>query len=142
MSKKSLSIKTAIRREWIKAVGEYNWDYIRIPIQHALSGWSRTEDCPNDVNPYDKDLFELSRVKGFFRPKTLARIESNNGWTFIESPEDLPTDRSILYQILKSDGDLIDTFNLERFSLDNVVSMYSSNSITHYKPHIDYLPIY
>ena len=143
-------IETAIASAWVRVIGRENWLHLEIPEVHKLTGWARVEDCPNDYSPYDKNFFETSTVKGFFRPLALERLENNNGWNLIETEEDLPQIRwhLKLYLVLsyepqngKQDA-RADLFNRERFTYENVINLYHAGKITHWRLDNDFLPVY
>jgi len=85
------------------------------------------------VSQYFEDLLEIDeRERKVFeiRPKSLSGIEDNNGWTKIESEEDLP----------KEDGDYhvrlhigrIETFH---YKCDEAYSPnYFESHVSHYQP--------
>lgn len=72
------------------------------------------------------------------RPKSLDSIETNNGWTKIESEEDLPKDKiHTPYRIIDKNKNIID------YWFDDGMIDYWLNNFTHYKPiEKELLPIY
>ncbi|MDV3685297.1 hypothetical protein CMU45_02745 [Elizabethkingia anophelis] len=83
------------KHEAIKAAyGEYWAGLSNEQQKYALenNGWI-------DVKPnqYQMDMFtrlKFNKNKHSVRPKSLSGIETNNGWTRVESEDDLPKDRS------------------------------------------------
>ncbi|KUY28050.1 hypothetical protein [Elizabethkingia ursingii] len=82
---------------------------------------------------FDFDL----KTSGLYRPKSLSGIETNNGWTRIESEEDLPKEAIECYfiageEIYKGWYNLI-SFN-GRLKPNSVVINFSNDMVTHYQP--------
>lgn len=79
------------------------------------------------------DLTDHCHIHGnlVWRPKTLQGIESNNGWTRIESVDDIPKEITECY-IFDDDGDIsYFTFGFDsQKDYDEVVN----GVITHYQP--------
>ena len=65
-----------------------------------------------------------------FRPKTLNGIEHNNGWTKIESENDLPVDHGCIYKVWLHKNDRPAR---SYYSLTDLIADYKHGIILHYK---------
>lgn len=99
-----------ILREIVKkAYGEY-WE--RVENEVTEFGWYQTKnfrEWRSFVDTADEKgrllynhIFSSKRVGEFswIRPKSLEGFETNNGWTVLESENDLPTDDYGLYHVI------------------------------------------
>lgn len=80
---------------------------------------------------FEKSYNEISK-EWCVRPKSLSGIETNNGWTKIESESDLPSN-DFEYKVGTMVGE---KFYLSKgvYEKDEVVRSWYSNKITHYQP--------
>lgn len=108
------------------------------------NGWVRMSTATNkevrdhflsNEDLYDSKVEELpDSYKTFFRLKTLSGIEDNNGWIKIESEADLPTDKSLHYDICRlKEGELF--LSDKAIGYSNLMRhWYQGELLTHYKP--------
>lgn len=111
---------------WIKL---YSYNYNRDIIYTDL-----TEDLPFlKEEGYERKYFNNGHTH-YVRPKSLSGIETNRGWTRIESEEDLPKHNQQVFFVTEDEGIMIGVFN------DNATPKFSNSfdyyldEVTHYQP--------
>lgn len=72
---------------------------------------------------------------GFWRPRSLQGIETNNGWIKIESEDDLPKDDSVNYDMYNKNGRAISDLPLK-----TIIQLFEKGIITHYAIHVQRKP--
>lgn len=101
------------------------------------NGWSE----PHYINKgkYDKQAFDLADKGDDFlsptliiRPKLLRGLETNNGWTKIESKEEL-LDHIGFYFLGYYNSYNIFVSSHKTFEADDMRKLYAQGEITHYK---------
>ncbi|MNK26422.1 hypothetical protein D3C87_447580 [compost metagenome] len=103
-----------IQEAFIKLIGEDKFNLIKAHIQE--DGWCvMFDEDSNKITPtfkelglqYDLSLSDTDRISNIggtlWRPKSLAGIETNNGWTRIGSEDDLPKEDGTYY-VMTKDG--------------------------------------
>jgi len=127
-----------IKEEWIKLIGSIGYS-IRID-QIDEDGYIRYVE-PLNLNVLP-DLCEKhpSRIDWErWRPLSLTGIETNNGWTKIESEDDLPKESGFVKVYFSS----LEIDDCLRFDGDKFVSDWYAMCPSHWKPIVkDLLPIY
>lgn len=102
--------------------------------QYDFDGWIDVNELEknqltNELN-YKEYIDPNSDFKTMLcRPKTLKGIEDNNGWTKIESEDDLPTDKTTQYSACKDKKIFQSTVNC-----GTVKHWFNIGKITHYQP--------
>lgn len=118
------------------------------PYINLEFGWVNT----SEPNVFWKDIThdnfgfkdeEVELLSEYWRPKTLTGIHNNNGWTRIESEEDLPKDESMRYKVYLEEHNTDHGSPVrfkEGFFYDGDLCLFG---VTHYKPiEPELLPIY
>jgi hypothetical protein len=135
------------KQEVIQSALTENWDLLfDSEREHSLQndGW-----IPNTglklINKITFDIKEMHITYGnpeqWLRPKSLAGIETNNGWTCIESEDDLPKEKGDYWVIW--DGRIVITY---WYGKDNQYADLEKQNrdwmkvVTHYQPIIKPLP--
>lgn len=78
---------------------------------------------------FNKELFDLDFTKMCVRPKSLAGIESNNGWKRIESEADLPTEgQECIWIQIYTESQIQRTYTTEKYAAKLWTQVY-----THYR---------
>lgn len=144
------------KKEVIQSAWAENWDLLFYSErEHALqnNGW-----IPNTglklINKITFDFKEMHITYGspeqWIRPKSIAGIETNNGWIRIESEADLPKEDIDCFYIPKRSGKIVvGCFRLvsykgwkKMFTVDHNIAV-GFGHVTHYQPIIKPLaPIY
>lgn len=117
-----------------------NWKYIAIDGGVDDNGWTNYAQNYGSfpINDFDQ---QQCLTGATIRPISLRGIENNNGWTKIESEEDLPKEEGT-YEVYNLNPDIIFiTVNIY-FSKNDVHEHYLDGAITHYKPYNEIPPIY
>jgi hypothetical protein len=96
------------------------------------NGWIDYDVLPDGFIGEDLNFFEVEEDDDVFvmltRPKSLRGIEHNNGWTNIESENDLPNKTETNFHVAKDER----VFN-SPVNYSTVKKWWYSNKITHYK---------
>lgn len=119
--------KELIKVEWIKIIGEEKYEEVKEDID--INGLIEFFDL-NIVEP--GQLEELADFNTKVRPKSLHRIEDNNGWIKIESKDDLPNiEGNYICGKMNSLGKFTELKN--KLSLHMLIYNYEYDILTHYK---------
>jgi len=78
---------------------------------------------------YEQIDILFSHYQDFMIPKSIFRLKDNNGWTKIESENDLPTDKTTQYSTCKDKKVFQSTINC-----GTVKHWFNIGKITHYQP--------
>lgn len=121
------------KTETIKAAYGPHWDKVKDHVDE--DGWCFN----NSLRPDAKDAY-FSYVTNYkycdkWRPKSLSGIEDNNGWTKIESEEDLPQSRGTYYFFERYQEEIVIRENWERGITNNIYALaYFTHWQKIYKP--------
>ncbi|MCL1636286.1 hypothetical protein [Elizabethkingia bruuniana] len=96
------------------------------------NGWLKIKPTQYSSKYKDCDLLKLTTYVHSIRPKSLSGIENNNGWTRIESEEDLPKEYGP-YHVKYENGQTVSWFNGVDF-ITLTGRKYKEDAITHYQP--------
>lgn len=115
------------KQEVIKQAYGEHWEAVKDYVDE--NGYCA--QWPGIRQAINKDFIEFKPWEKW-RPKSLKGLETNNGWTKIESESDLPGDRDARYNLchISKDGYLPN----ESFSI--LKSFWETGIITHYQPTI------
>lgn len=100
--------------------------------QYDLNGWVNLDTLSLMVRSYLADNqsseLDLNVKNNTIRPKSLQGIEDNNGWTRIESEDDLPKENG-MYHVYYSDGVISSRFYHAKHN-----DWLNEPKATHYQP--------
>ena len=88
------------KQEKIQEAYADHWDLVK-DIVSSGNGWTKPIGYTEKDKNFYVNLLKIAKKEnwdndqGLFRPKSLHGIVTNNGWTKIESPEDLPKEAGI-----------------------------------------------
>lgn len=132
--------KEVIQEAWVSAVGIERYESIKDEL--VLDGFLHFQ--PSSLKDTDTKVID---GLPFYRPKSLAGIETNNGWIKIESEADLPKKDIDCFYIPKRSGEIVvGCFRLvsykgwkKMFTVDHNIAV-GFGHVTHYQPIIRPLP--
>lgn len=130
-------MKTAKEKAIREAYGEH-WDSFKDNVYS--NGWIKDRDYwgswPDgtteikwQTTDHDNDYYDTRR------PMSLKGIETNQGWTRIESEADLPTEAGY-YNVYRSDGSISENV----YKKYDIAELFNEGIITHYRK-VEPLPI-
>ncbi|OPC51499.1 hypothetical protein BAY06_03995 [Elizabethkingia anophelis] len=130
------------KEQAIKAAYGEHWGKVKDYVNE--NGWCDFKAVFGDIgNGKGLEGIELETVDNYDpkycywkRPKSLSGIENNNGWTRIESEEDLPKDDYFgdLFEVGFLDESGFFHHERKRCSFKSLKWMYEKKLITHYQP--------
>lgn len=99
------------------------------------NGWLKIKPTQYSSKYKDCDLLKLTTYVHSIRPKSLSGIENNNGWTRIESEEDLPKEYDVDYFCFHKNGRLTIRSFYEYLGWGEFeAEILDQSDITHYQP--------
>ncbi|MCT4181938.1 hypothetical protein HZP54_18525 [Elizabethkingia anophelis] len=130
-----------MKQQAIKAAYGEHWDKLSEEAKNFVlgnDGYIRYWHWSHFNMGFDFDF----KTGGLYRPKSLSGIETNNGWTRIESEEDLPKPKGVEDVLVIIETGEITVEN--SMSLNDIeVRRYWLRTISHWQPFIKpNLPLY
>ncbi|AGO47640.1 hypothetical protein Phi4:1_gp106 [Cellulophaga phage phi4:1] len=132
-------LKELIAKAWAELIGD-----VYILYRHSIDseGWLEVNESDyrfqyntsiagrwsgKGYNPLAKG--KRTQNKLYVRPKSIDKIMLNNGWTVLNSRDDLPTEEGSFYTVVDTEGRIVEyhykeTEQLKKYWLEN---------FTHYK---------
>lgn len=96
----------------------------------STNGWLPMNLLSNEIRLKLAGKLEMKFVVNgdFIRPTSLTGIETNNGWTKVNSEADLPLDTKGRYWIANENG-IFDFFG----TVETIEAKFKNKTLTHYK---------
>ena len=144
----NLTREEFIKQEWIKLIGEEEFSKIEIDkngwlkVSHSDFHFKYNRSIKGEWTGKGYNLFEKGEktiaYELYVRPRILNEMKKNNGWTKIESVDDLPKEESKSFKVIDKEKGKEYSYH---FSFD--MADYWMKNFSHYRKKEEYkMPVF